>query len=108
MPVHSKDGERDSGRDAEREKASRSFASQTAIAMELPFTIVGATIVGGAAGYFLDHWLHTAPYLMLVIGGLGFAGGLREVLHRLAQTDGSSGSASGGSRKPGDSGSNSK
>jgi F0F1-type ATP synthase assembly protein I len=34
-------------------------------------------------GYFLDRWLHTKPWLMLVFGGLGFFGGVRDILRRL-------------------------
>jgi F0F1-type ATP synthase assembly protein I len=55
--------------------------------MELPFTIVGAVLLGGVLGYFLDHWLHTKLIFTLILGGLGFAGGLKEVLRRLAQSD---------------------
>ena len=65
----------------------KKYSSQTALAMELPFTIVGAVLLGGVLGYFLDHWLHTKLVFTLVLGGLGFAGGLKEVLRRLSQTD---------------------
>jgi F0F1-type ATP synthase assembly protein I len=51
--------------------------------MELPFTFVGAILLAGAVGYFLDHWLHTGPWLMMVFGGIGFYAGVREVLRRL-------------------------
>ncbi len=64
-------------------KKSADLASQPALALELPFTFVGAILVGGAIGFFLDHWLHTKPWLMLVFGGLGFYAGMREVLRRL-------------------------
>ena len=60
----------------------KGFSQQFALAMELPFIIVAAVIVGGLAGYFLDRWLHTTPVLMLVFGGLGFFAGLRDVLSR--------------------------
>ena len=53
--------------------------------MELPFVIVASTAVGGCLGYFLDQWLHTRPYMMLILGLLGFFGGLREVLRRVAR-----------------------
>jgi F0F1-type ATP synthase assembly protein I len=66
---------------------AKKYSSQTALAMELPFTIVGAVLLGGVLGYFLDHWLHTKVVFTLVLGGLGFAGGLKEVLRRLAQSD---------------------
>ncbi len=65
----------------------KKYSSQTALAMELPFTIVGAVLLGGLLGYFLDHWLHTKLVFTLILGGLGFAGGLREVLRRLSQSD---------------------
>jgi F0F1-type ATP synthase assembly protein I len=66
---------------------AKKYSSQTALAMELPFTIVGAVLLGGLLGYFLDHWLHTKLVFTLILGGLGFAGGLKEVLRRLAQSD---------------------
>ena len=70
----------------ELEKAKK-YSSQTALAMELPFTLVGAVLLGGLLGYFVDHWLHTKMIFALVLGALGFAGGLKEVLRRLAQSD---------------------
>ena len=66
---------------------AKKYSSQTALAMELPFTIVGAVLLGGVLGYFLDHWLHTKMIFTLILGGLGFAGGLKEILRRLAQSD---------------------
>jgi F0F1-type ATP synthase assembly protein I len=66
---------------------AKKYSSQAALAMELPFTIVGAVLLGGVLGYFLDHWLHTKLIFTLILGGLGFAGGLKEVLRRLAQSD---------------------
>jgi ATP synthase protein I len=64
------------------EKQAAGFSRQFALAMELPFVLVGAVIVGGLIGYFLDRWLHTAPALLLIFGALGFFGGLRDVLIR--------------------------
>ena len=65
----------------------KKYSSQTALAMELPFTLVGAVLLGGVLGYFLDHWLHTKLIFTLVLGALGFAGGLKEVLRRLSQAE---------------------
>ena len=59
------------------------FTRQSALALELPFTIVGAVAVGGALGYFLDKWLHTAPWFLVILGTLGFVGGVMEVIRRL-------------------------
>jgi F0F1-type ATP synthase assembly protein I len=65
------------------EKKVQKFASNSALALELPFTLVGAIAAGVAIGYFADRWLHTRPVLMVILGALGFAAGLREVLRRL-------------------------
>lgn len=59
------------------------YSAQMASAMEVPFTIVGSVIVGGFIGYLLDKWLHTDPWLMAILGGIGFVGGTREVIRRL-------------------------
>jgi ATP synthase protein I len=60
---------------------SRQFAS----ALELPFVMVAAIVVGGLFGYFLDRWLHTRPVFMLILGGVGFYAGVRDVLRRAAK-----------------------
>jgi len=65
------------------EKA-KDVSNQAAIAMELPFVLVAAVVVGGLLGYLLDHWLHTKPVFLLVLGGIGFFAGVRDVLRRLA------------------------
>src|SRR5205823_12947236 len=64
-------------------KRAKDFASGPALALELPFTLVGLIAVGAAMGYFLDRWLHTRPWLTLVLGGLGCFAGVREVLRLL-------------------------
>jgi ATP synthase protein I len=65
-------------------------STQLASAMELPFTFVGAVAVGGLIGYFLDRWLHTGPWLMVVFGGFGFAGGILEISRRFRPRDSNS------------------
>lgn len=64
-------------------KRLKDFGNQSALAMELPFTLVGAVVFSGLLGYLLDRWLHTKPWLMFVFGALGFAAGVREVIRRL-------------------------
>jgi len=64
-------------------RKDQKFASTSALALELPFTLVGAMAAGVALGYFADRWLHTRPFLMVVLGALGFIAGLREVIRRL-------------------------
>jgi ATP synthase protein I len=60
------------------------FSNQFAMAMELPFVMVGAVLLGGVLGFFLDRALHTKPWLMLVFGALGFFGGVRDIIRRSA------------------------
>ena len=74
----------DEGKDSgSGEKRVKDFGNQSALAMELPFTLVGAVLFAGAIGFFLDRWLHTKPWLMLALGVVGFIGGVREVIRRL-------------------------
>jgi F0F1-type ATP synthase assembly protein I len=63
---------------------SNGIAAQSTLALELPLVFVGAVLLGGALGYFLDKAMHTGPWLMFVFGGLGFFGGIREVIRRTA------------------------
>jgi ATP synthase protein I len=65
------------------EKA-KDVSNQAAIALELPFVLVAAVVVGGLLGYFLDRWLHTKPVFLLVLGGVGFFAGVRDVLRRVS------------------------
>ena len=68
-----------SGPESSKQKV-KDATNQAARAMELPFTLIGPIVVGGIFGYFLDRWLHTSPWLMLVMGGLGVYAGLKEIL----------------------------
>jgi len=73
---------------APAKKRAKDFASGPALALELPFTLVGPIAVAAAIGYLLDHWLHTRPWLTLILGALGFVAGVREVLRRLPAGNG--------------------
>lgn len=73
-------------------KKAKAVSNNVALAMELPFTLVGALAVGVALGYFLDRWLHTKAVFTIILGALGFIAGVREVLRRLPGTsDGTDG-----------------
>jgi len=53
--------------------------------------LVGAVVIGAGGGYLLDRRLGTSPVLALILGALGFAAGIYEVLRRLTgkrNTDG--------------------
>lgn len=62
---------------------TKEVTNQAATAMELPFVLVSAVVVGGLLGFFLDRWLHTKPVFLLILGGIGFYAGVRDVLRRL-------------------------
>ena len=67
------------------------FVYQLASVMDLPFVLVGAVVIGAGGGYLLDRRLGTSPALTLILGALGFAAGIYEVLRRLTgkrNTDG--------------------
>ncbi len=53
--------------------------------------LVAAIVIGAAFGFFLDRWLHTKPYLTVLLGGVGFYAGLRDVLRRVSQKGGGAG-----------------
>ena len=56
---------------------------QLADVLDLPFVLVGSVVIGAGAGYFLDRRFGSSPVLTLVLGALGFAGGIFEVIRRL-------------------------
>ena len=90
MPLDHKPA--DDGPSSRSTKMAKATSSNVALALELPFTFVGAIGVGVVLGYFLDRWLHTRAIFMVVFGALGFVAGLRELLRRLPGTgDGSGG-----------------
>ena len=49
---------------------------------------VGAMLVGGGLGWFIDRWAGTGPWVMIVLLLLGFATGLRSVLRQQNKFDG--------------------
>jgi len=53
--------------------------------MELPVLLVASVAIGGVAGYFLDKRIHTSPVFTLLLGLLGFAGGMIELVRRLSK-----------------------
>ncbi|GAO39374.1 hypothetical protein SCH01S_29_00620 [Sphingomonas changbaiensis NBRC 104936] len=65
--------------DAEGRAESRGWA--------IGIEFVGAVLVGAFAGYLLDKWLGTTPWLMIVLLILGFAAGLRRAMKTSNQYD---------------------
>lgn len=70
--------------------------TQLAVAIELPFILVGGVLIGGGAGFLLDRRFHSSPALTLILGALGFAGGLWDILRRLSKNEKSEEKGNGG------------
>jgi F0F1-type ATP synthase assembly protein I len=51
--------------------------------MDLPFVLVGSVILGAGIGYIVDKHFSTSPVFTLILGGVGFAAGIYEVIRRL-------------------------
>jgi ATP synthase protein I len=54
-------------------------------AMRLGTEFIAAILVGAVAGYLLDQWLNTAPWIMLVMLLVGFAAGVLNVVRAADQ-----------------------
>jgi F0F1-type ATP synthase assembly protein I len=76
------------GKDPAGRRRFAPVAKNIAIVMELPFILVASVLLGGGIGWLLDRKLHTAPWLLLAGGAIGFVGGMRELLRRLTSNDG--------------------
>jgi F0F1-type ATP synthase assembly protein I len=61
---------------------AKDFSNQFGLAMELPFVLVAAVVLGGGMGHFLDRWLHTKMIFTFLLGGVGFFAGIRDILRR--------------------------
>ena len=64
------------------QKNGQDLRTQSALATEVPLTIVGAILLAGFLGYLADRRLHTAPWLMIGGGALGFVGSMVEIARR--------------------------
>jgi F0F1-type ATP synthase assembly protein I len=53
--------------------------------LELPVLLVASIAIGGGAGYFLDKRFHTSPLFTLILGLLGFAAGMIQLVRRLSK-----------------------
>lgn len=68
-------------------KQNAGDARAAAVAWTLPFSLVVPMVVGGGIGYLLDHWLHTKPAFMLILGLLGIGIGIREAMKTASLLD---------------------
>jgi F0F1-type ATP synthase assembly protein I len=68
-------------------KRPKTAITQLALAMELPFIMIGGVVIGGGFGYLLDQRLHTGPLLALIFGVLGFGAGIWDIVRRLSRSE---------------------
>jgi F0F1-type ATP synthase assembly protein I len=66
-------------------KRPAAIARQLSDILELPFLLVACVAIGGGLGYFLDARFHTSPLLTLILGLLGFAAGMFQLVRRLSK-----------------------
>jgi F0F1-type ATP synthase assembly protein I len=78
------DKDRDSKLPSAPQREPDGFVRQLSNVMDLPFVLVGSVVIGAGAGYMLDKKFGTSPILALLLGALGFAGGIFEVIRRLS------------------------
>jgi len=68
-------------------KGSGVFLRQLALAMELPFIMIGGVVIGGGIGYLIDRAAHTSPAFTLIGGLLGFGAGIWDIIRRLLRDE---------------------
>jgi F0F1-type ATP synthase assembly protein I len=61
-------------------KSFETSASQAAPAAAAAYTLIGAVVLLGAAGYGIDRWLGTSPYGVIAGLLLGIAVGFYELV----------------------------
>lgn len=58
---------------------------QLADILELPFLLVACIAIGGGAGFLLDRYFHTSPVFTLILGLVGFAAGMIQLVRQLSK-----------------------
>ena len=78
-------GLRDAANGRATEQAAAQDMSGLGRAIRLGTEFIAAILVGAVAGYLLDQWLHTSPWIMLVMLLIGFAAGVLNVTRAAAE-----------------------
>ena len=61
--------------------------AQVAFYTSLSLILPTGTVAGFVLGWYLDRWFHTAPGLAIVLGIMGAAGAIIEVLQVLSRAE---------------------
>lgn len=77
-------------KDAESSEARSNNASGISRGLRLGSEFAAAILVGSGIGYFLDQWLGTGPWIMLVMLLIGFAAGIMNVIRAVAEMNAAS------------------
>ncbi len=64
-----------------------SLWAQVGFYTSLGFILPAGTVGGFGLGWWLDRWLHTSPVLALIMGLLGAAAGVMEILRILTRAE---------------------
>jgi F0F1-type ATP synthase assembly protein I len=64
-----------------------SFVKQLALALELPVIPVVAVLLGGGLGYWIDGKVHTKGVFAILLGAVGFAAGIADVIRRASRQE---------------------
>ena len=68
-------------------KKQTNLWAQIGLYTSLGFILPAGALAGSALGWLLDRWLHTSPVLTVILGFLGTAAGLTEVLRILGRAE---------------------
>lgn len=66
-------------------KEEFSLWKQVGILSTMGITLVAATAIGLAMGYYLDKWLHTSPWLTILFLLFGIAAGFLNIFRDVAR-----------------------
>jgi ATP synthase protein I len=69
----------DERRRSEADTSNKSLGRAMSLGFRVLTEFVAATVVGALIGWFLDKWLGTTPWLLILFLGLGIAAGFNNV-----------------------------
>ena len=64
-----------------RSEESKARYKQMLNAYSVGFALIAGVVVGGIMGYYLDKWLGTSPYLLLVFLFFGLIAGIKNAIY---------------------------